>query len=184
MAIPQNKFKVMGNLFNQKHIDIAFFILLILAISFVMISSAKLPSQMATHFNAAGTVDGFMSKESYTCAMLSVVAGVPCLLSLTPLALSKLPTSWVNIPHRAYWLAPKIRAATLKTFNFFMSEFACVHLIFLSYLHWLVIQANEQQPPAMSAPDVYLGLFFFLLLIGIWSVLLLRRFKLPPAEES
>lgn len=173
----------MGKLFNQKYLDLAFFILLVLATSFVLMSSANLPSQMASHFNEAGTADGFMSKERYTCVMLSVVAGVPCLLALTPFVISKLPTSLVNIPHRAYWLAPENRAATLKTFHVFMRELACFHLIFLSYLHWLVIQANEQQPPAMSAPDLYLGFFIFLLLIGIWSVLLLRQFQLTPAEE-
>lgn len=185
MAIPlQTFFHFMDNLFKQKYIYLSFLVLMILSIYFVISSSANLPPQMASHFNAEGIANGFMSKESYTYTMLAVVVGVPGLLALMPLVLGKLPTSLINIPHREYWLAPENRAATFQTLKVWMGVLACFHLIFLSYVHWLVVQANEQQPPAMPAPDLYLGLIIFLVLIGIWSMLLLRQFKLSDAKKS
>jgi uncharacterized membrane protein len=185
MAIPlQTFFHFMDKLFKQKYIYLSFLVLMILSIYFVTRSSANLPPQMASHFNSEGIANGFMSKESYTYTMLAVVVGVPGLLALMPLVLVKLPTSLINIPHREYWLAPENRAATFQTLKVWMGVLACFHLIFLSYVHWLVVQANEQQPPAMPAPDLYFGLIIFLVLIGIWSMLLLRQFKLSDAKKS
>lgn len=185
MAISlQTFFHFMDKLFKQKYIYLSLFVLMTLAIYFVTSSSTNLPPQMASHFNAAGIADGFMSKESYTYTMLAVVVGVPGLLALMPLVLGKLPPSLINIPHREYWLASDKQASTFQTLKVWMGVLACFHLIFLSYIHWLVVQANQQQPPAMPAPDLYLGLIFFLLLIGIWSMLLLRQFKLSDAKKS
>jgi uncharacterized membrane protein len=184
MVIPlQTFFHFMDKLFKQKYIYLSFLVLMIFAIYFVTSSSANLPPRMASHFNAEGIADGFMSKESYTYTMLSVVVGVPGLLALMALVLGKLPTSLINIPNREYWLTPENRSTTFNTLNLWMGVLACFILIFLTYVHWLVIQANAQQPPAMPAPDLYLGLIFFLVLIGIWSILLLRQFKLPDAKK-
>ena len=179
----QTFFHFMDKLFKQKYINLSFLVLMIFAIYFVTSSSANLPPRMASHFNAEGIADGFMSKESYTYTMLAVVVGVPGLLALMPLVLGKLPPSLINIPHREYWLAPENRADTFYTLNLWMRVFACFLLIFLSYVHWLVIQANAQQLPAVPASDFYLGSIFLLVLSGIWSILLLRRFKLPDAKK-
>ena len=51
-------------------------------------------------------------------------------------------------------------------------------LAFLTYVHWLVIQANKAQPPALPVIDLLVGMFVFLSLIGAWSLLLHRQFKL------
>ncbi len=168
----------MNRLHNPNYLNAALFILMAGAIYFVITTSTNLPLQMASHFNAEGIADGFMSQEGYTNTMLALIVLVPGLLALTPLGMRKLPANLINIPHKEYWLTPERRELTFQTLNRFMSVMACFLLLFLSYVHWLVILANERQPPAMSVPNIVLGMIVFLLLIGGWSLLLHRQFKL------
>ena len=168
----------MNRLHNPNYLNAALFILMAGAIYFVITTSTNLPLQMASHFNAEGIADGFMSQEGYTNTMLALIVLVPGLLTLTPLGMRKLPANLINIPHKEYWLTPERREHTFQTLHRFMSVMACFLLLFLSYVHWLVILANERQPPAMSVPNIVLGMIVFLLLIGGWSLLLHRQFKL------
>ncbi len=168
----------MNRLHNPNYLNAALFILMAGAIYFVITTSTNLPLQMASHFNAEGIADGFMSQEGYTNTMLALIVLVPGLLALTPLGMRKLPANLINIPHKEYWLTPERRELTFQTLNRFMSVMACFLLLFLSYVHWLVILANERQPPAMSVLNIVLGMIVFLLLIGGWSLLLHRQFKL------
>ncbi len=168
----------MNRLHNPNYLNAALFILMAGAIYFVITTSTNLPLQMASHFNAEGIADGFMSQEGYTNTMLALIVLVPGLLALTPLGMRKLPANLINIPHNEYWLTLERRELTFQTLHRFMSVMACFLLLFLSYVHWLVILANERQPPAMSVLNIVLGMIVFLFLIGIWSLLLHRQFKL------
>jgi hypothetical protein len=168
----------MNRLHNQNYFHAALFILMAGAVYFVITTTTSLPLLMASHFNAEGIADGFMSQEGYTNTMLALIVLVPGLLALTPLGMRKLPANLINIPHKEYWLTPERRELTFQTLHRFMSVMACFLLLFLSYVHWLVIQANERQPPAMSVLNIVLGMIVFLLLIGGWSLLLHRQFKL------
>lgn len=168
----------MNRLHNPNYLNAALFILMAGAIYFVITTSTNLPLQMASHFNAEGNADGFMSQEGYTSTMLALIVLVPGLLALTPLGMRKLSADLINIPHKEYWLTPERRELTFQTLHRFMSVMACFLVLFLSYVHWLVIQANERQPPAMSVLNIVLGMIVFLLLIGCWSLLLHRQFKL------
>lgn len=168
----------MNRLHNQNYFHAALFILMAGAVYFVITTTTSLPLLMASHFNAEGIADGFMSQEGYTNTMLALIVLVPGLLALTPLGMRKLPANLINIPHKEYWLTPERRELTFQTLHRFMSVMACFLLLFLSYVHWLVIQANERQPPVMSVLNIVLGMIVFLLLIGGWSLLLHRQFKL------
>ena len=168
----------MNRLNNPNYFYSAFIILLVGAIYFVINTSTHLPAQMASHFNAEGIADGFMSKEGYTYTMLALVVLVPGLLAVLPFGMRKLPASLINLPHKEYWLQPEKQEETFHTLSRFMSLLACFLLLFLSYVHWLVIQANKLQTPAMSVLNILVGMVIFLSLIGVWSLLLHRRFKL------
>jgi hypothetical protein len=95
----------------------------------------------------------------------------------------KLPASLINLPHKEYWLQPEKREETFLTLSLFMSVLACFLLLFLSYVHWLVIQANKLQTPAMSIMNILVGMVIFLSLIGVWSLLLHRQFKLTDSTK-
>ena len=105
-------------------------------------------------------------------------------LVLMSLGLTKVPVSLINIPHREYWLSPERHAETIKIITGFMLFLACILVVFLSFVHWLVTLANAQQPPEMSGFSIYVGLIILLMLIGVWSLFLIRAFHLDDHQEK
>jgi len=168
----------------QKYINVALIVLLALAIGFVTATTQSLPSVVASHFDASGVANGFMDRQSYWVSMLAVIVGLPGLMVLTAMGFSKIPVSMINIPHREHWLAPERSALTLQILQSFMTVLACCILIFLSFVHWLVVLANQEQTPALTGHGVYVGLFVFLIFIGVWSWLLHRQFQLKDLAPS
>ena len=120
----------MNRLNNPNYFYSAFIILLVGAIYFVINTSTHLPAQMASHFNAEGIADGFMSKEGYTYTMLALVVLVPGLLAVLPFGMRKLPASLINLPHKEYWLQPEKQEETFLTLSLFMSVLACLLFAF------------------------------------------------------
>lgn len=168
----------------QKYMNAALLVLMALAIGFVTTTTQSLPNVVASHFNASGVANGFMERQSYLVIMLAVIVGLPGLMVLNVTGFSKIPVGMINIPHREHWLAPERSALTLQILKSFMTVLACCIVIFLSFVHWLVVLANQEQKPALTGHGVYVGLFVFLIFIGVWSLLLHRQFQLKDQNSS
>jgi uncharacterized membrane protein len=175
---------MMNNRGLQTYINAVLVALMALAIGFVTTTTPNLPTVVASHFNASGVSNGFMDRQSYLISMLAVIICLPGLMVLTAMGFSKIPASMINIPHREHWLAPERLALTLQVLQTFMTVLACAILIFLSFIHWLVVLANQLQTPAMTGNNIYAGLLVFLTFIGVWSWFLHRQFKLKEQDSS
>jgi uncharacterized membrane protein len=137
---------------------------------------SRLPERMASHFDASGVANDWMSRDGYVWFMVGVVTFV----SLTMLAafgsIRFLPNAVINIPRRDYWLAPERRdetAGTLMRFGLLMVGFES--LFFLA-IHLMVVAANESQPARLSN-DVWWLLVAFLATTGVIILKLFLRFK-------
>ena len=136
---------------------------------------ARLPARVASHFNANGVANGWMSRDGYVWFMV----GVGTLVSLTMLtafgSVRYLPSALVNIPRRDYWLAPERRDATARTLM--RSGLLMVGLTSLFFLaiHLLIVAANQSQPPKFSSA-AWAVLAAFLLTTGALTLQLYRRF--------
>lgn len=157
-----------------------FFALLVLAGAFVKSTSAGLPAVVASHFGPGGVANGFMGKGTYEVFMLVLVIGVPTLVAFSTRLLRVMPPELINLPHRQYWLAPERRAATLESLSSLTLWFAMVLAVFLSYCHWLVVQAHATQPPELPEICFFAGLGFFSAFTLAWVFILFRRFGRPP----
>lgn len=157
---------------------LGFLILMLSGSLFVLHTNSLLPPLMVSHFTASGAPNGFMTRTTYTATMLGLMIGIPCFMAFLPLSFPRLPTSLINIPNRTYWLAPERAQQTIYKLHQWMMVFSCLTLMFLGYVHWLVVQSNQRVPPAMGNYEIYGGLFVFLALTAIWSVGLHRQFRL------
>lgn len=168
----------------QKYMNAALLVLMALAMGFVTTTTQSLPTVVASHFNASGVANGFMDRQSYLISMLAVIMGLPALMILTAMGFSKITVGMINIPNRAHWLAPERSELTLQVLKTFMTILACCIVIFLSFVHWLVVLANQEKTPALTGHGVYVGLLVFLVFIGAWSWLLHRQFQLKDQNPS
>ncbi len=162
---------------NPRRGTLALLLLLLMLAGFVWFTASSLPQVVASHFGASGAANDFMPRGTYVALMLVLIVGVPLLLGLLPAALAGEGGSKLNIPNREYWLAPERRESTVAFVRSHGQWFAAAVALFLSYVHWLVVQANKLQPPALSTAGITTGLVVFFLLLAVWLGILYARFR-------
>jgi hypothetical protein len=137
------------------------------------------PAQVATHFNLQGKPDSWMDRVWNLVAYAALGIGLP-LFIYGIFALSSLfPTNLINLPQRDYWLAPERRAATFVELRRQALWLGCLIVLFVAGLYLITLDANRQQPVALSPMYVALLLAAFFLGVAIWVAFLFRRFWKP-----
>jgi hypothetical protein len=157
-----------------------FLVLLTGAAAFIWFTSLGLPQFVASHFGAAGLANGFMPRNFYVRFMLGFVVVLPSVLVLLPAAGLRSPQARINLPNRDYWLAPARRATTLRVLRAHMAYVGCLLVVFLSYVHWLVVRANALTPPHLSMAWFVGGLAAFVTATVVWALVLIRHFRNLP----
>ncbi|HXF99715.1 MAG TPA: DUF1648 domain-containing protein [Bacteroidota bacterium] len=126
----------------------------------------QLPETVASHFDADGVPNGWMSKTTYTILMVFIM-----IISAAPtvgvaLFLPKMESA-VNIPNRNYWLAPERREETLGLIASTLIWTECTVIALLVVLTYAVCVMNIEQRPSLDLPmiptlGIFLGVLGFL----------------------
>lgn len=154
--------------------------LLILAATFVAVTSAWLPDSVASHFGAEGNANGYMTREGYRLFMLAFTIIFPLFVTgVVALGTRLVPTRYVNIPNRDYWLAPERREQTLAYLTTHALRLGCVMVLFSAGIHWLVMRANASTPPRLENGLFLAVLGAFVVAIVAWIGALMWRFRKP-----
>jgi serine/threonine-protein kinase len=152
-------------------------LLLSVAAAFVVLSSGSLPPKVASHFVVGGAANAYMPRGAYVELMLEVVVGAPALLIAVSTLVRFVPTRFLNLPNRAYWLAPERRAETLAFLQYHGAFLGLLLAAFLCFVHWLVVRANAQHPPLFPESSMNTGLVLFLAAVVVWLGVLVVRFR-------
>lgn len=160
--------------------DQGFLLLIGLAAIFVWWSSGAMPESVASHFGPGGIADAFMPRASYARFMVALVLFVPSLVYFATHSATRLPASLINLPNKAYWLAPERRASSLASLIHFGAVVACATALLLCLVHGLVLQANRARPAHLeSMPLIGVLVLFFVVLVVAMAVFLGRFFRAP-----
>lgn len=141
---------------------------LLLAIIFVGATAASLPPVVAAHFSVGGAADGFMAKDTYLRFTIALLLGLPLLIVGLASLTAILPARLINLPNREYWLASERQADTLAYLRKHGAHFGALLVIFLGFVHWLVIQANTHNPPRLPESVLFIGMAAFLVGLVAW----------------
>jgi uncharacterized membrane protein len=147
------------------------------AATFILLTCQQLPAIVAAHFDGSGAADGFMPFRTYVGLMLALLVGLPTLTLLLIHRVLRSPNARINIPNREYWLAPERRAETVHQLKSGLLCFYTFLLVFLCYLHWLLVLANGREPPALPSSWFIGGLVIFLAVVFVWLSVFLARFR-------
>jgi len=146
--------------------------------AYVVSSYDDLPLRLATHFNLEGRPNGWMSRDGFVEFSIGFCTLMPAFIVGVMSMTGWIPVSFVNLPHRDYWLAPERRKATSALLLRYALWFACMNVLFITGVHWMVVQAND---PIHGVRLSGLGMVFvagtFLLGTGIWVSLVVQRFN-------
>ena len=159
-----------------------FFAFTLLATALVIDLALTVPSlaePVATHFDAAGRANGWMTRTGYGIFMAAFGICLPLLIwALIPLISRRFPRG-INIPAREYWLAPERREETLAFLRWHMGWLATLMVLFFIAIHHLLLLANALRPPALPHTPFFFMLGCFLAGTAVWTILLWRRFRRP-----
>jgi uncharacterized membrane protein len=156
---------------------IAFLLLLFLAVAYILFTADSLPARVASHFVADGSANGYMPRSGYLTLMLALIVCLPLLLVLLQGVLRFIPQRFLNLPNREYWLAPERRAATLAFIQNHGVYVGILLVVFLGFVHGLVVLANNQQPPHFSVRLFTAGLLLYFLAMLVWMAAFFIHFR-------
>lgn len=158
-----------------------FVLLLVFAILFVTGTAPQLPLTVASHFDAAGQPNAFMSRGGYIRFVLCMAVGLPAVV-VAILWVVYSHAADLKLPNRDYWLAPgrldRTRAFLIAHgvwFGSLLTALACC-------VHWLELGANRQQPPHLSNQSFAAVLIAFLIATAAWIAALMFAFRRPSAD--
>jgi hypothetical protein len=109
-----------------------------------------------------------------------LVVVLPLTLVFVPSISLRKPNEGLRLPNRDYWLAPERQAGTVEFLRQHMARFGSMLVVFLCYIHWLVVHANTLVPPRLPAPWAIGGIVVFVIGALVWTRLLLQHFRKVP----
>jgi uncharacterized membrane protein len=158
-----------------------FVLLLLIAILFVTGTASQLPLTVASHFDAAGQPNAFMSRGGYIRFMLCLCIGLPVLV-VAVLTVVYSRARELKLPNREYWMAPQ-RVERTRSFLVAHGVWLGSLLVVLSCcVHWLELGANRQQPPHLPNQVFAACMIAFLIAMAAWIAALMFAFRRPAGE--
>jgi uncharacterized membrane protein len=158
-----------------------FILLLLFAILFVTGTASELPLTVASHFDAAGRPNAFMSRSGYIRFVLCLAIGLPVAVVAILTAVYSRATD-LKLPNREYWLAP-LRLNRTRAFLVAHGVwFGSLLVILVCCVHWLELGANRLQPPHLSNEMFAVVLVAFLIATAAWISALMFAFRRPTEE--
>ena len=148
------------------------------ALGHLAIYYPALPDRVASHFDAGGHPNGWMSRDAFAWTISLTYAFLGGGLLLLAQVLPRFPNSLINLPNKDYWLAPERRADSLARMGRSLVRFGSVNVVLV------VILVHQTIEVALGKSETLRGFLPALAVYGvytvIWCIGLLRAFRLPP----
>jgi uncharacterized membrane protein len=158
-----------------------FIVLLLFAILFVTGTASELPPLVASHFDAGGQANAFMTRSVYIRFVLCLCVGLP-LLIVTVLVVAYSRATTLKLPNQDYWMSPE---RINRTRSFLVAHgvwFGSLLVVLTCFIHWLELGANRLQPPHLSNQAFAVAMIAFLIATATWIAVLMFAFRRPAGE--
>jgi len=157
----------------------AFIVTFLANVILSLVFLAILPDRVAIHFGLGGAPNGWASNRTNTLLMLGVHTFVFCALYFSPRLISTVPSKWISLPNRDFWLTPQRRHLVAEKLSHHMWQFGIAVFLFMLFAGLLTIRANRSDPVRLDESLFLTGLLIFLAYTVYWIVALVRSFRVP-----
>lgn len=144
--------------------------------------AVALPERVPMHFTASGRPDRWADRADALVAFAVLGVVIAALFWVLDAVTDRLPSSWINTPHRDWWLATPEREARLRALS--RAESAVIGaatLVVLAAALLLILAAARSEDPRLGWP----ALVVFALYLGFVGVYVVRaRVRHRPAEDD
>ncbi len=150
----------------------------------LLTADSLLPERVATHFDADGEPNGWMSRADHLAYMAGFGVAFPVFMIGICWSVRFLPVWMINLPHKEYWLAEERRAESAGYVFRHSIWLGCLGLGFVTGLHWATVFSNQRQPVHLPIEWVLSIAGLFLVGVAGWVLCLYRRFRSPHATRT
>jgi serine/threonine-protein kinase len=157
-----------------------FFAIVCVAIAQCVRDFPLLPERIASHFNAAGMPNGWMTRTEFLWTYALVLLPAVAIEFWVSQQIAKKPDAKLNLPNKEYWLAPERRAETFAYFDLFFAWYGCAFLFVVVSAMGLAMRANFDSPPRLPTAPIVSVLVGFAVFNVLAIVTMLRRFSTLP----
>ncbi len=156
---------------------IVFGLLLIGYIVFLVCTVSLLPQQMATHFDASGHPNGWMSRSSAVVFQGVIGLILPLIIAVAFCALRFVPTRGINFPNRDFWFAAERRSDTCAYLSRHGLLLASLLVLLQGVVWYQLIEANAKSIPQLSSSGFFVVLGIFAVAMIVWVMRLFSHFR-------
>jgi uncharacterized membrane protein len=146
-------------------------------------SYSQLPDVVASHFDGRGVANGWQTKSAF----FTVLVGVSVLAAVVgfgiPLIIAALPPRLINLPNKAYWLAPDHLAESMEFLNNHFAWFGCAVFVVIIFAFDFAVRSNLHRDTQPDVSRVWYILGGFLLFVVVWIARMFARFGRPPRDN-
>jgi uncharacterized membrane protein len=140
---------------------------------------SRLPERVASHFNAAGTADGWMPRNTHLLLAAGLFIGMTALFALIGASMRRLPARWISLPNRDHWLSGDREAQTRRELAAWCYGFGALLNLFLAVVFQLVYLANLSEPPALDSTVMLACLVAYVGLSLAGVIFMISRYSRP-----
>jgi hypothetical protein len=144
---------------------------------YLTMSGPRLPARVATHFDAGGHPNGWMSRNDDLLFMGVFGLCFPMLVPAVSYLSRFLPDGLHNIPRQDYWFAPERRAQTMAYLFRQSLWFASMALCFVIGIQASVIRANTAAQAHLSGEFIVALAVGFIIGTALWVKAIFRHFN-------
>ncbi|RYG88493.1 DUF1648 domain-containing protein [bacterium] len=147
-------------------------------IALALVYLPRLPAQVATHFGPSGAADAWSPRGGLVIGVVVVAAIMHAVFLLSARLTRWTNDDLVNLPHKAYWLAPDRRETTMRRIERHVIRMGIATQTLLFLVEQRVLAANVAGTGLGSTVWIYTTVYLTILTLGI--VAMVREFATVP----
>lgn len=151
----------------------------------IWLAARNLPERIATHFDAAGQPDAWMSRDAHILSFVALGLGMSAFIIGLSYALRWFSPAKLNVPNKAFWQKPANRPAALSFLFHHAFWLGTLSFAFVAAVNYFVVQANQPDAGAFPTRGLQISAALFIAGTVTWCYLLVRFFlKVPTAPAK
>lgn len=151
-------------------------------VAHIWLTARNLPPKIATHFNAAGQADGWMSRDTHILSFIGLGLGMSAFIIGLCYGIRWFPKARLSIPNQAFWQRPANRPAALNHIFYQAFWLGTLALAFLATVNHFVVVANQPDAAPLAGRVLQVATVGFISGIILWIFLLVRFFQKPKRD--
>ena len=141
----------------------------------------QLPDVMASHFDISGAPNSWQPKSVFFGLFSFIYVFLAVVFWTLPHLIMVTPPSLINMPNKAFWLAPERRGITAHIIGDQLELLGALVIGFLILVCQLAIVANLPGRSGSLGSDVWWLTGIFAAVVLAWVIRFVRTFRLPAA---